>query len=388
VTEETGPGIPALRQFILKVHSRCDLACDYCYVYQTGDDRWRTRPKTMSRHTIDRAAERIAEHASIHRLSTVDLVLHGGEPLLAGPDLLAYCVRRVRAAVGSTATVRVGLQTNGVRLDLPYLELFRDLDVQIGVSIDGGPDAHDRHRRDHGGRGSHQAVSRALSLLAGPRFRNQYAGLLCTIDLRNDPLEVYRDLLLLQPPLIDLLLPHGNWTTPPPGRDPESSDSPYGHWLATVFDRWYDAPRRETRVRIFEEVMNLLFGGTSRLEGFGLAPAASIVVETDGGIEESDHLAATSGAGITGLHVDRDPFDAALRTPTARARRAGVDALAPGCRDCPVVQVCGGGLYSHRYREGTGFVNPSVYCPDLTHLIEHVHRRLVRDVSTLAGQPV
>jgi uncharacterized protein len=28
-----GPLSPALTQFILKVHSRCDLACDHCYVY-------------------------------------------------------------------------------------------------------------------------------------------------------------------------------------------------------------------------------------------------------------------------------------------------------------------------------------------------------------------
>ena len=29
------------RQFIVKIHSRCDLACDHCYVYATPDQRWR-----------------------------------------------------------------------------------------------------------------------------------------------------------------------------------------------------------------------------------------------------------------------------------------------------------------------------------------------------------
>ena len=32
-----------LRQFVLKVHSRCDLACDHCYVYQSADQSWRGR---------------------------------------------------------------------------------------------------------------------------------------------------------------------------------------------------------------------------------------------------------------------------------------------------------------------------------------------------------
>ena len=70
-----------LRQFILKVHSRCDLACDHCYVYTMADQRWRERPVVMSRRTARQAADRIAEHAHAHGLAGVDVVLHGGEPV-------------------------------------------------------------------------------------------------------------------------------------------------------------------------------------------------------------------------------------------------------------------------------------------------------------------
>lgn len=383
--DRASSGPAPLRQFILKVHSRCDLACDYCYLYQLGDQRWRDRPRVMSRRTVDQAADRIAEHVSRHGLPEVEVVLHGGEPLLAGADRLAYCVRRVRAAVGPRVAVRVAMQTNGVRLDRPFLDLFRELDVRVGISVDGGREVHDRHRRDHRGRGSHRAVSRALALLAEPRYRRQYLGLLCTVDLANDPVRVYEDLLAFHPPAIDLLLPHGSWSEPPPGRDPRATDAPYGRWLVEVFDRWYDAPVRETGIRLFEEVIRLLFGRPSRLEGIGLGPAASIVVETDGALVESDHLAAVSGHGAGPLTVATDDFDAALRLPLARARRAGVAALSPTCRACPVLEVCGGGLFSHRYRRGEGFAHPSVYCPDLRHLIDHVRRRLTRDVHRLAG---
>ena len=36
------------RQFILKVHSRCNLSCSYCYVYEMADQGWRGLPKRMS----------------------------------------------------------------------------------------------------------------------------------------------------------------------------------------------------------------------------------------------------------------------------------------------------------------------------------------------------
>ena len=79
-----GPVVP-LRQFVLKVHSRCDLACDHCYVYQSADQSWRDRPMAISDETIAWTAQRIAEHAKAHQLPAVQVVLHGGEPLLAGP---------------------------------------------------------------------------------------------------------------------------------------------------------------------------------------------------------------------------------------------------------------------------------------------------------------
>ena len=73
-----------LRQFVLKLHSRCDLACDHCYVYQGADQSWRGQPKAMSDETIAWTAQRIAEHAKAHQLAGVHVVLHGGEPLLVG----------------------------------------------------------------------------------------------------------------------------------------------------------------------------------------------------------------------------------------------------------------------------------------------------------------
>jgi uncharacterized protein len=79
----SGPDIP-LRQFVLKVHSRCDLACDHCYVYQGADQSWRKRPMAMSDETIAWTAQRIAEHAKTHQLTRVYVVLHGGEPQRPG----------------------------------------------------------------------------------------------------------------------------------------------------------------------------------------------------------------------------------------------------------------------------------------------------------------
>ncbi|MEV5748781.1 FxsB family cyclophane-forming radical SAM/SPASM peptide maturase [Actinoallomurus sp. NPDC052308] len=365
------------REFVLKIHSRCNLACDYCYMYEMADQSWRSRPRRMERDVLDRTAGRIAEHVHAHGLDRVKLVLHGGEPLLAGAERLAYAVRAVRTAVGPDTRVDVRVQTNAVRLNAGFLRLFDELDVAVSVSLDGDEEAHDRHRRRADGRGSHAAVKAGLALLTDGPYRHLFAGLLSTIDLRNPPVRTYEALLAWGPPQIDFLLPHGNWSTPPPGRVPDDLDTPYADWLIAVFDRWYDVPRQETRVRTFGEIMQLLLGGASTTEIVGLSPVASIVIETDGSMEQISSLkSAFAGAPATGLHVERDSFDAALLLPSVAARQIGLDALAPTCRSCALRRVCGAGLYAHRYRAGTGFANPSVYCPDLFRLITHIRGRV------------
>ncbi|MBX6769501.1 MAG: FxsB family radical SAM/SPASM domain protein, partial [Actinomadura rubrobrunea] len=356
------------RDFVLKIHSRCDLACDYCYVYEMADARWRHRPRQMHRSVVDAAVARIGEHVRRHELDEVRLILHGGEPLLADTGLLVHVVRATRRAVGG-ARLHVTVQSNGMRLDEPRLRVLADLGVRVGVSLDGDAAAHDRHRRRRDGRGSHERVIAGLHRLTSPEYRWMFSGLLCTVDIRNDPVATYEALLAFAPPRMDFLLPHGNWRTPPPFRDPESADTPYADWLLQIFDLWYGGRGAGTEIRMFGEVLRLLLGGRSSTELLGTSPTGVVVVETDGAIEHSDLLKSVSGeAAATGLHVGRDPFDRVLTMPMTVARQLGERGLCRRCRECRWSKVCGGGLYAHRYRPGTGFLNPSVYCPDLLRL--------------------
>src|SRR5271154_5298650 len=233
------------RQFILKVHSRCNLSCSYCYVYEMADQAWQSLPKRMSSAVTGKAVERIADHAEEHNLDSVDIILHGGEPLLSGAEWLADLVGSLRARV--PAQVNGAIQTNGTLLTRTMLDTLKSLGVGIGVSLDGDADATGRHRRYANGGNSFDAVADGLYLLDTPEFRECYSGILCTIDVGNDSVATYEALLKFSPPALDLLLPHANWSCPPPGTG-------YADWLIAIFERWYSAPRQETRIRLFSEL--------------------------------------------------------------------------------------------------------------------------------------
>jgi uncharacterized protein len=113
-------------------------------------------------------------------------------------------------------------------------------------------------------------------------------------------------------------------------------------------------------------------------------PSTLVVVDTDGSIKQLDSLSSTyPGAVDTGLHITSNSFDEALDHPTTVARQIGAAALSQQCRACQVMEICGGGLYPHRYRRGAGFRNPSVYCTDLLRFITHVRSRVIADVCRL-----
>jgi uncharacterized protein len=372
------------QQFIVKLHGWCNLSCDYCYVYEMADQSWRNRPRGMPARTVEQTAHRIGEHVAAHGLSDVNVVFHGGEPLLVGKDALARAATAMRHAVPAGADLTFRLQTNGVLLTRQVLDTLLEHHIMVGVSLDGGPEAHDRHRRQANGRGSHAAVVRGLRRLRQDPYRELFSHLYCTVDVANDPVATYEALLEFEPPLVDFLLPHGTWTVPPPRRTAGTTSTPYADWLIAIFDRWYGAPHQETRVRYFESIISMVLGGHSGVETIGLEPCVLLVIDTDGTLQQVDSLKSSfHGAPETGLNVFEHSFDAALEHPAIAARQVGAEALCATCRSCPVGQVCGAGYYPHRHRPGTGFLNPSVYCPDLFKLIHHIRHRVLTDLDRL-----
>ncbi|GAA0731500.1 FxsB family radical SAM/SPASM domain protein [Dactylosporangium roseum] len=362
--------MPPLRTFILKVVNRCNINCDYCYVFHGPDQSWRELPVRMSTDVAYAAAQRIAEHATAHDLDHIDVVLHGGEPLLAGPRHLGAILQILRDHL---PFVSFELQTNGMLIDNEWLDLFEQFGVQVGVSLDGPPAANNRHRVSHRGRSTFDTAVHGIELLRGrPHL---FAGILAVVDLHNDPVEVHDDLAALGPAVIDFNLPHATHDSPPRRTDPDEPE--YGRWLSRVYDAWIGADSSTHSVRILEDIVALSLGAKGSVESLGLAPADIVVVESDGSIENVDTLkAAAPGAAGLGLNVFDHTFNEVARHPAIRQRQTGAAALAEECQRCPLVSVCGGGYLPHRLSAERGYRNPSVYCQDLAYLIRHVQATL------------
>lgn len=366
-----------LTTFLLKIASRCNLDCDYCYVYHKADQSWRVKPKLMSYDVIDKALDRIFEHVKANDLKQIFIIVHGGEPLLAGLELIEYVFGEAKKKSKDLCDVELGMQSNGVLIDEATIDLFNRFEATIGISIDGTKEANDRHRLFRNGKSSFKRVEKALELMtSSPKGQKVFSGFLAVIDLRNDPIEMFNFLNTFKPRNIDFLLPDGTHEDYPPQKN-SFTETPYADWLIKLFDYWFKLPDGTVPIKYFCSIISLLLGGKDESESIGLAKVNLIVVEANGEIEGVDTLkVAFNGAPALNANVFNASFDEILYHPAVLSRMQGINSLARECRSCPLVEICGGGYIPHRFSTERGFANPSIYCHDIAKLILHIRKHV------------
>jgi len=357
---------------VLKVAQRCNINCDYCYVYNRGDLVWKTRPKFITAEVLHQLADRINACARDGQLQRFVIELHGGEPLLLGKQRMEQLITQLR--LSCAVELEFHLQTNGLLLDADWIDLFHRNGVRIGVSLDGPPELADRHRVDHAGRGTTARVlDNLIGLRAAPEFADVFGGLLCVIDPVADGAELVDWFLAQGFSAFDFLLPDGNYVNRPAGW---TGPGPYFRFLASAFDRWYELEAAAPKIRTFDIIVRALMGVVPELDAFGGDLRRLCVVETNGAIGLSDTVRMCGGP------YAADLFNVATDHLTAPAQHFDVVSLqqpSATCRSCPAFRACGGGYLPHRF-DGAGFDNPSIYCEALFQLVCRIQQRLRSDI--------
>lgn len=375
-----------LHSLVCKIVSRCNINCDYCYMYNHSDQSWQQQPLKMSEETIKQLGKRINEHTQKHQISEFSVIMHGGEPLLGGLEYLKNFQEIISQNV-TDVKLKFGIQTNGVLLNNEIFDFCVANNITIGLSMDGYKEANDLHRLDHQGKSSFAKVEKALELLTSNQGRKIWAGFLCVIDLYNDSEQVYYYLSQYNPPSIDFLLPLNHLSLRPFGKEKSLDVTPYGDWLLKVFNIWYYQKSQTIRIRKFEEIISLMLGLQGNSEEWGLRPVDFAVIETNGDIEAVDSLKVTyPEATKLGMNIFTHSFDDIFHSPKVIERQEKWQYLSTTCQECNLVKVCGGGYLPHRYSQENQFQNPSVYCSDLKKIITTIRQEVIKDLETKKRQ--
>ncbi|PYD74848.1 cyclophane-forming radical SAM/SPASM peptide maturase YhhB [Novacetimonas pomaceti] len=364
---------------LLKVASRCNLDCSYCYVYNMGDEAWRTLPKRMSLATEDAVARSLGELLRSQGRE-FSVVLHGGEPLMLGERRLASLFSKLRTNLGLGCGISI--QTNGVLITPEILDCCAEHHVTLSVSIDGPAEVHDQFRIDRRGQASHAAVEEGIRVLqAHGAGADLFSGVLAVVDPKTSPETIYHYFKYLCVPSVDFLYRDGNHSALPFGKSSVSSTE-YGTWMSRILD-CYVADAAPFRIRMLDDMLKLALGGVGVKEGVGLTDYGILIIDTDGSIKKNDTLKSSplGDAFNETWNIHHDELQEIAVSQAFRDYHVAQRPTSSLCTNCSLLKICGGGMLTHRFREGTGYDNPTVFCADQTRLISRIYDHIAHYLS-------
>ena len=350
----------------LKIASRCNLNCSYCFMYNLGDTTYKKQPKFMASETVDQIISKTKNYIQKYNKKEFSFIFHGGEPLLAPKSFYVDFMNKVEKIQQELPNVSFyfDLQTNGVLLDKEWITLFKRLNISPSISVDGTKKAHDMYRVDHKGNGSYDDVFKSAKLL---RREMDFADIACVINIEESPQEIYNSFKKMNASYVNFLIPdytHDNFPF-------DKNKTAMADWLIELFEIWIKDEKR-FKIPIFLGLLNSLM----RLQENTKNESTVLVIETNGEIEAIDSLKACGhGFTKTGLNIKNNDFDDIQNTSLGNLYfNDFTKKLSNQCMECPLKEVCKGGRLVHRFSKENGFNNSSVYCNDLIKLIAHVQK--------------
>ena len=348
-----------------------------------GDDNWSRMGKFMSPETIEATARELKRVAD-RQGKPFSIVLHGGEPLLLKADRLTYLLATLRNSLPTDFTISI--QTNGVLITNELLNICSQHRASVAVSIDGPKGVHDQWRIGHSGNGTFDEVMKGYEILKShPEHLFLNAGLLAVIDPFSDPSAVYYFFKSLEAPSVDFLYKDGNHDRLPFGKKALFSTE-YGSWMAELL-KVYLADHNPLPIRVLDDMLKVLLGGIVTKEGLGITDFGILIIDTDGTLMKNDTLkSAFNGADRFEENANIKAVDLIefVTSPAYERYREMQRPSNEKCLRCPHLDLCGGGMILHRWKEGKGFNNTSVYCADQILLVDQMKDALKKIYGNVA----
>lgn len=330
---------------IKPVSGQCNMHCDYCFYRDETLKRKQMYYGIMSEKTLQNVIRRTLTQAK----GMASFSFQGGEPTLRGLDFFRRLIELERQYNTGHVLIQNALQTNGTLLDEDWCRFLHDHSFLVGLSVDGLPEIHNRHRCLNGSSdSSYDRVIRASELL--DRFQVEYNILTVVHADLAEQIEavyhVYRQRGWNYQQYIACLEPLGENR----GKSPYAlTPDQYGEFLIRLFNLWHaDALKgRQPYIRQFENYAGILMGYMPEACDQRGICGVQYVVEADGSVYPCDFYMLDEYL-LGNFNYDR------LENIDKRRKEIGFleqsEKLDTDCFSCQYYRLCRGGCQRNRDR--------------------------------------
>jgi len=367
-----------MRPFTLLVKpacADCNLDCSYCFYAKKAG----LYPDTAAHRMSDEVLTRLVQGYMATPQPQYVFGWQGGEPTLMGVDFFRRVTELQTAAGGPGTVVANGLQTNGTLITDDLAAHFAQYRFLVGVSLDGPPELHDRHRVAHDGQPTHARVLQGLDVL---RRHEVEFNILTLVNAANvgHGRAVYR-YLRDRELFFHQYIPCVEFDDQGAPRPHAITGRQWGDFLCAVFDEWLKHDTRKVSIRLFDCILARLAGEPHTLCHMERDCCQYFVVEWNGDVYPCDFFVQPE---LKLGNIMHDSWENMQASPVYHEFGRQKAAWHACCAKCRHVQLCAGDCLKHRLVPGNDPARLSWLCAGWRQLYDHA----LKDLRRLADQYV
>lgn len=230
---------------VIKTNNRCNLKCSYCY---DEFNQIISRP-SLTIETYHKMQDELIEYSNRHRIDHLNIIWHGGEPMLMGLDFYKDIIRQQQASCFKFSNL---MQTNATLLNAGWIEFFRANDFKIGISFDGCPKSNAIHR---------QKTELVVKNLKEMNAKGISPSVICVISDQNymfwrELFDFFADYDIDYLDLVPCYENNGRYTL---------TEAHYIDFFTHAFDLWINCGKKPN-IRTFSNLVDLLTGEVQSLD--------------------------------------------------------------------------------------------------------------------------
>ena len=246
------------------------------------------------------------------KLTSVDFIWHGGEPLLFGLSSFKKILANQKEKFKhKTIKIKNSIQTNGALINDEWAKLMKEEKIQLGVSIDGPKSLQDKQRKAMSGN-SYDQVMYGMKKLNENKIPfgslavitkesiNLGANVLFDFFVKNG-IKTFD--FLPQEPLFDEM---GNQLTTNIYLTKE-----YVEFANNLFDIWFSHDDPDIHILLFEEIIKTILGRDSKIcqIGSGICASTTFTLYPDGTLRLCDKFPRAYGNSESGVITKINEID-------------------------------------------------------------------------------
>lgn len=326
------------------VGNSCNLHCDYCFYHTQNQKVF----KVMEEELLEKF---IAEYLELFR-GRVRFIWHGGEPLLAGISFFQKITEYQKRYQHNNQVIRNSVQTNATLITDEWASFLKEYKFDIGVSLDGDKESHDRFRKNHHGRGSFDSAIKGVEILekhdiqpgfiqvvtknSQKRVREDFNFFANFLRARSWGINPYLDLDNLNKCMVGFNI----------------TNEEFAAYLKLYIDYWLSRDDPNLRIREIDNFFSGVQGRLARTCSFNGNCTSFFCLEWDGKIYPCDRFSGKDEMLFGDLSKDSL---IKILNGSRRLRYAWqVNTIHPNCVNCEWWQACHNGCSHHRIGGITG----------------------------------